>query len=121
MKEQSRIIQITYEKYKAKLESKCQRFGIQYHLIDEASTSRTDALALDEIKEQPCGKKRMINRELLKSATGGMINADIDRDLNILRKVAGDPTAREIISRGLINRLQRIRLAYEASPSLKLN
>ena len=50
-----------------------------------------------------------------------MINTDIDGDLNILHKVAGDPTAREIISRDLINRPQRIRLAYEASPSLKLN
>jgi len=120
-KNNQEFVQIPYGKFKAKLESKCLRFGIQYHLVDEAYTSRTDALALDEIKAQPYGKKRRIKRGLFKSITGTVINADVNGALNILRNVAGDSPAKEIISRGRVNRPQRIKLAYEVSPTLKLN
>jgi len=78
-------------------------------------------LALDEIKAQPYGKKRRIKRGLFKSITGTVINADVNGALNILRNVAGDSPAKEIISRGRVNRPQRIKLAYEVSPTLKLN
>jgi putative transposase len=120
-KNNQEFVQIPYGKFKAKLESKCQRYGIQYHLVDEAYTSRTDALAFDEIKAQPYGKKRRIKRGLFKSITGTVINADANGALNILRNVAGDSPAKEIISRGRVNRPQRIKLAYEASPTLESN
>jgi len=112
------FVNIPYGKFKMKLESKCERYGIKYHLVDEAYTSRTDALAFDEIKDQPYGKKRRIKRGLYKSITGVVINADVNGALNILRNVAGDSPAREIICRGLVNRPKRIRLAFEANPRL---
>ena len=108
-----------YGKFKAKLESKCQRYGFKYQLVSEAYSSRTDALAFDEIKDQPYGKTRRIKHGLYKSITGVLINADVNGALNILRNVAGDSPATEIISSGLVNRPKRIRLAFE-SP-LELN
>ena len=113
------FVNIPYGKFKAKLESKCQRYGIKYQQVSEAYTSRTDALAFDEIKDQPYGKARRIKHGLYQSITGVLINADVNGALNILRNVAGDSPAKEIISSGLVNRPKRIRLAFE-SP-LELN
>lgn len=113
-KSNQEFVQIPYSKFKTKLESKCQRYRIKYNLVDEAYTSRTDALAFDEIKAQPYGKKRRIKRGLFKSIIGTVINADVNGSLNILRNVAGDSPAKEIISRGLVNRPKRIKLAYQA-------
>jgi len=120
-KNNQEFVQIPYGKFKAKLESKCQRFGIRYQLVDEAYTSRTDAVAFDEIKDQPYGKKRRVKRGLFKSITGTLINADVNGSLNILRNVAGDSPAKEIISRGLVNRPKRIKLAFQVSPTLESN
>ena len=108
---------LPYGKFKAKLESKCLMYGIKYQLVSEAYTSRTDALAFDEIKEQPYGKKRRVKRGLYESITGVLINADANGALNILRNVAGDSPAKEIISSGLVNRPKRIRIAFEQPPA----
>jgi putative transposase len=110
------FVSIPYGKFKMKLESKCERYGIKYHLVNEAYTSRTDALAFDEVKDQPYGDKRRIKRGLYQSITGTLINADVNGALNILRNVAGDSPAKEIIGRGLVNRPRRIRLAFEQIP-----
>lgn len=117
-KNNQEFVQIPYGKFKAKLESKCHMFGIKYHLVDEAYTSRTDALAFDDVRAQPYGKKRRIKRGLFKSITGTLINADVNGALNILRNVAGDSPAKEIISRGLVNRPKRIKLAFESAKLL---
>ncbi len=112
------FVGIPYHLFKRKLKSKCERYGINYDDPNEAYTSRTDALAFDEIKEQPYGKTRRIKRGLYKSSTGTLINADVNGSLNILRKVAGDSLVRETISRGLVNRPERIRLAFETNKLL---
>jgi putative transposase len=114
-------VQIPYAKFKAKLESKCKRFAIMYHLVDEAYTSRTDALAFDEIRDQPYGKTRRIKRGLFKSIAGTLINADVNGSLNILWNVAGNSPAKEIISRGNVFRPKRIKLAFQARITLELN
>ena len=111
------FVNLPYGKFKAKLESKCSMYGIKYQLVNEAYTSRTDALAFDEIKAQPYGKKRRVKRGLYKSVTGVLINADVNGALNILRNVAGNSPAKEIISSGLVNRPKRIRIAFEQAPA----
>ena len=114
-KNNQNFVSIPFSKFKAKLESKCDFYGINYQLVDEAYTSRTDALALDEIKKQPYGASRRVKRGLYKSSTGQLINADINGALNILRKVAGDSPIPEIVSRGLVNRPKRLFLAFESN------
>ncbi|AKB43576.1 hypothetical protein MSKOL_1249 [Methanosarcina sp. Kolksee] len=117
-KNNQNFVQIPFDKFKAKLESKCNFYGIKYQLVNEAYTSKTDALALDEIIKQPYGDSRRIKRGLYKSITGQLINADINGAINILRKVAGDSVLEQIISSGLVNRPGRIKLAFE---TFKLN
>lgn len=112
-KNNQNFVQIPFGKFKAKLESKCNFYGIKYQLVNEAYTSKTDALALDEIIKQPYGDSRRIKRGLYKSITGQLINADINGALNILRKVAGDSVLKQIISSGLVNRPVKLRIAYE--------
>jgi IS605 OrfB family transposase len=116
-KNNQNFVTIPFGKFKGKLESKCNLYGIKYHLVNEAYTSKTDALALDEIKKQPYGDSRRIKRGLYKSIKGQLLNADINGAINILRKVAGDSVIEQIISRGLVNRPRRLKFAFE-SPKL---
>lgn len=81
----------------------------------EAYTSQVDALALDSIQKPPYGKKRRIKRGLYRSATGTLINADVNSALNHARKVAGDSVIQRIISSGRVNRPLRIRTAFQPS------
>jgi IS605 OrfB family transposase len=108
------FVQIPYNKFKLKLANKCTLYGIKYHDEDtEAYTSRTDALALDEIKDQPYGKTRRIKRGLYKSVTGHLFNADVNAAMNHIRKVAGNVPVQEIASSGRFNRPVRVRISYE--------
>ncbi|MDI6897242.1 MAG: transposase [Methanocella conradii] len=112
-----KFVQIPYGTFKLKLKSKCEQYGIEYHEVDEAYTSRTDALAFDEIKLQPYGESRRIERGLYRSITGNVINADVNGALNILRKVSGDSPVRGIVGRGLVNRPRRVRLYSRPPPN----
>lgn len=115
------FVQIPYGKFRKRLEDKCKLYGIKYHGKDtEAYTSRTDALAYDEIQAQPYGDTRRIKRGLYKSITGHMINADVNGAMNQIRKVAGNAPIGEIASSGRFNRPVRIRLAYEPANFSKI-
>jgi IS605 OrfB family transposase len=115
------FVHIPYDKFRKRTEGKCALYGIKYHGDEsEAYTSRTDALAFDEIKKQPYGKSRRIERGLYKSITGHVFNADINGAMNQIRKVAGDAPIREIASSGRFNRPVRIRLAYEPTNFSKI-
>ncbi|WP_251950641.1 RNA-guided endonuclease InsQ/TnpB family protein [Thermococcus argininiproducens] len=101
---------IPYGLFKRKLKAKCERYGINFIEVDEAYTSKADALALEplEKKEEYWGKR--IKRGLYQSSTGVLINADVNGALNILRKVAGDSPVRAIVGSGRVNRPVRVRL-----------
>ncbi|MFA6780553.1 MAG: transposase [Paludibacteraceae bacterium] len=109
------FVQIPFGKFKAKLESKCNYYGIKYQLVDEAYTSQVDSLALDPVEKPDYGKSRRVKRGLYKSSTGQLINADINGAINILRKVVSDSLVKGIIDSGLVNRPIRLRLAYESN------
>jgi putative transposase len=117
-KNNQNFVSIPFGKFKEKLKSKCEFYGINYQLVNETYTSQVDSLAMDTIEKQPYGKTRRVKRGLYKSYTGQLINADVNGALNILRKVVGDSPIPEIINRGLVNRPRRLKLAFE-SPKLK--
>jgi putative transposase len=117
-KNNQNFVQIPFGKFKEKLKSKCELYGINCQLVNEAYTSQVDALAMDTVEKQPYGKSRRVKRGLYKSSTGQLINADVNGAINILRKVVGDSPLKEIINRGLVNRPRRLKLAFE-SPKLK--
>jgi len=101
---------IPYSLFKQKLKAKCERYGINFIEVDEAYTSKVDALALEPLeKKEKCWGRR-ICRGLYQSSTGVLINADVNGALNILRKVAGDSPVRGIVGSGRVNRPVRVRL-----------
>ena len=101
---------IPYGLFKQKLKAKCERYGINFIEVDEAYTSKADALALESLvkKEEYWGRR--VCRGLYQSSTGVLINADVNGALNILRKVAGDSPIRGIAGSGRVNRPVRVRL-----------
>ena len=111
------FVQIPYHKFRQKLKSKCEQYGIRFddsHF--EAYTSQVDALNLDPIRKPPYGRKRRVKRGLYQSALGTLINADVNGALNHARKVAGDSVVPRIIGSGRVNRPVRIRTTFEPSP-----
>jgi len=110
------FVQIPYAKFRQKLKSKCEMYGIRFDdSHSEAYTSQVDALALDPIKKPPYGRTRRIKRGLYRSETGTLINADVNGALNHARNVAGDSVIPRIVSSGRVNRPVRIRTAFEQS------
>jgi putative transposase len=86
-----RFLGIPHGKLSQKLESMCERYGIQLIRQEESYTSKADFLAQDDIPTFEEGKKytfsgKRIKRGLYQSKTGALINADINGAANILRK-----------------------------------
>ena len=60
--------------------------GINVNEIKESYTSKTDSLALEEIKHHDKYKGTRTYRGLFISSTGNKLNADVNGSLNIMRK-----------------------------------
>ncbi|WP_143592346.1 IS200/IS605 family accessory protein TnpB-related protein, partial [Thermococcus litoralis] len=103
---------IPYGLFKQKLKAKCERYGINYIEVDEAYTSKVDALALEPIEKREKYLGKRVRRGLFQSSTGVLINADVNGALNILRKVAGDSPIGGIAGSGRVNRPVRVRLPW---------
>jgi len=103
---------IPYGLFKQKLKAKCERYGINYIEVDEAYTSKVDALALEPIEKREKYLGKRVKRGLFQSSAGVLINADVNGALNILRKVAGDSPIGEIAGSGRVNRPVRVRLPW---------
>lgn len=126
-KNNQNFVSIPYYKFKAKLDSKCQQFSIQYKSVSESYTSKCDALSFESVKKQESYLGTRKKRGLFQSYTGTLINADVNGALNIIRKVSGDSPVKEIISSGRVNRPVTTYLcgnklncmsSYSASPTL---
>ena len=105
-----KFVQIPYGTLKLKLAAKCEQYGITYTEINEAYTSKTDALAYERVEKHDQYLGKRVKRGLFQSSTNILLNADVNGALNILRKVSGDAPVKELLGRGLVNRPQRIRL-----------
>lgn len=69
---------------------KAQLVGIAVIKNEESYTSKCSFLDNEPIQRHNSYKGKRIKRGLFKSATGKIINADVNGSLNILRKVMGD-------------------------------
>jgi len=86
------FVSIPFYKFKQKLASKCEEFGIQVVHQDESYTSKASFLDRDDmplsydskINYQGSGKR--IKRGLYRSAQGYLLNADVNGAANILVK-----------------------------------
>ena len=89
---------------------KCRSAGITTAIQEEAYTSKASALDNDLIPEHkantdsnvvPIFSGKRVKRGLYRF-TNGLINADINGALNILRKATGESLSGELICRGLV-------------------
>ena len=126
-KNNQNFVSVPYYKFKSKLESKCQQYGIQYKAVNESYTSKCDALAFEPVKKHESYLGNRKKRGLFQSSMGILLNADVNGALNIIRKVSGDSQVNEIISSGLVNRPVTVYLcgnklnvkgSYSSSPIL---
>lgn len=91
------------------LVSKAQRYGIDVTVREESYTSKASSLDLDtlptyseENKVKPLFSGRRVKRGLYKCKSG-LLNADVNGALNILRKELGD-AALQLVDRGRVYR-----------------
>ena len=84
------FVQIPIFTLRAKLQSLCERYGINYIEQEESYTSRASSLDRDEIPvynaDNPVKPKfsgRRVKRGLYKTKDGHLINADANGSLNI--------------------------------------
>ncbi len=87
------FVQIPYHTLRCKLQSLCQRVGIDYVEQEESYTSKASALDGDDVPkfnaDNPQTYKfsgKRIKRGLYRTKTGRLINSDANGALNILRK-----------------------------------
>ncbi len=124
------FVQIPLSTFRFKLESLCERVGIEYIETEESYTSKASALDGDKIpKYNPndtqkytfSGKR--IKRGLYRTKTGQLVNADANGALNILRKYLGLSKAKDLkmIQRisGCLTHPKRIR-SFESKTKLTL-
>lgn len=101
-KRQNQQIQsIPFNNLKQKIKYKCELHGIKYLEVNEAYTSKCDALSLESIEKHDVYLGSRIKRGLFRSKLG-LINADVNGALNILRKVIGDSFIKSLINSGIV-------------------
>ena len=81
-----KFVQIPFLMFINMLMYKCKLAGIRCEAIQESHTSKCSFLDHEEICHHDKYLGRRIHRGLFKSATGQVINADINGSLNILRR-----------------------------------
>jgi IS605 OrfB family transposase len=77
---------IPYKKFIEKLRNKLQEQNQELVIINEAYTSKCDALALEEVCKHEEYMGNRDKRGLYSSSTGVLVNADINGAINIMRK-----------------------------------
>jgi len=81
-----KFVQIPFLMFINMLMYKCELAGIRCETIQESHTSKCSFLDHEEICHHDKYLGRRIHRGLFKSATGQVINADINGSLNIMRR-----------------------------------
>ncbi len=95
---------------------KAEEYGIEVVTREEAYTSKASALDLDPVPDYDPKKSgtyrfsgRRVKRGLYKTASGRLVNADVNGALNILRKEIGDSWVSSLFDKGRMDRPIRIK------------
>lgn len=89
-KNNQNFVSIPYLKLLNMLEYKCKKEGINFVKNEESYTSKCSFIDGEEIKKHTKYLGKRIKRGLFESASGKLINADLNGSLNILKKVVGE-------------------------------
>ena len=82
------FVSIPHARFIEMLTYKCQLVGINVVVTEESHTSKCSFLDLEPIRHHDKYAGRRIKRGMFRSATGKLINADLNGAYNIIRKVA---------------------------------
>ncbi len=85
-KNNQKFVQIPFLKLLEQTEYKAQLVGIKVKRIDESYTSKCSFLDNESIKKHCHYKGKRISRGFFKTATGKIINADVNGAYNIMKK-----------------------------------
>jgi len=116
-KNNQNFVNIPLQKFKHMIKYKAELVGIKFHEVNEAYTSKCSALDLEAIKKHKKYVGRRVRRGLFRGANG-LLNADVNGALNILRKVIGDDfilQERNLVDRGCWFQPVRIRDLIQTS------
>jgi putative transposase len=104
-----KFVSIPFQSLIKKIEYKAEKLGIEVILQEESYTSKSDALALDNLPKYKKGNKKKHvflgkrkKRGLYQSSIGKLINADVNGAINILRKVISDGFVKNLVNKGLV-------------------
>ena len=89
-KNNQNFVSIPYLKLLNMLEYKCKKEGINFVKNEESYTSKCSFIDGEEIKKHTKYLGKRMKRGLFESASGKLINADLNGSLNILKKVVGE-------------------------------
>ncbi len=107
------FVQIPYGLFRQKLHSKCDALGIEYLTIEESYTSKTSFLDGEFPKKQETYAGRRIQRGLFRTASGAVVNADVNGAAQIARKYSTSNhrfAFGERVDAGFVSNPTRIRL-----------
>lgn len=82
------FVSVPHARFVEMLTYKCELVGINVVLTEESHTSKCSFLDLEPICHHKTYMGRRIHRGMFRSATGRLINADLNGAYNIIRKVA---------------------------------
>ena len=87
------FVSIPHHRLLSMLDYKCRMTGIKLVTVDEAWTSKASSLDRDAVPDLDCDKPVFSGRRLkrgLYASKSGLVNADVNGAINIMRKVSGD-------------------------------
>lgn len=90
------FVQIPYYKFKQKLQSCCEKQGLNFVLHEESYTSKCSFLDNESVLKHETYMGSRIKRGLFKTSTGLLCNSDINGAANILRKAFPNACPRQI-------------------------
>jgi IS605 OrfB family transposase len=85
-KNNQNFVGIPFDGFKQKLKGKCERYEMDYRLVDESYTSKCSFLDAESVEKHDSYLGRRIKRGLFESKDGVLINADVNGALNIAQK-----------------------------------
>lgn len=101
------FVSIPFEKLISMIQYKCEEVGIKVIVTEESYTSKTDHYSDEAMCHHENYMGKRIKRGLFRSASGKMINADLNGAIGILRKVVGERLW-QIADRGVVGTPSRI-------------
>ena len=84
------FVSIPFEKLISMIQYKCEEVGIKVIVTEESYTSKTDHYSNEAMCHHENYMGKRIKRGLFRSASGKLINADLNGAIGILRKVVGE-------------------------------